>query len=174
MLGSFLSPSSARCRSPSRLRRASGSSDRRLLPLAVTARGLPKLCDDATDVTATCDRSRRDMPEPVRSKRPDELPDDGLEEGRSPKDDRGFGDPSSDGDRRDLVLSSRAAKSSVGVFGSPPSSGTLDKGCIRRMSDGFLSEASFGDSSGKPMHTKKIPKQKNSQWPGWNRENSPK
>ena len=174
MLGSFFSPSSARCSSPSRLRRESPSSDRRLLPLAVTARGLPKLCDDATDVTATCDRSRRDMPEPVRSKRPDELPDDGLEDGRSPKDDRGFGDPSSDGDRRDLVLSSRAARSSVGVFGSPPSSGTLDKGCIRRMSDGFLSEASFGDSSGRPMHTKKIPKQKKSQWPGWNRENSPK
>ena len=174
MLGSFLSPSSARCRSPSRLRRASGSSDRRLLPLAVTARGLPKLCDDATDVTATCDRSRRDMPEPVRSKRPEELPDDGLEEGRSPKDDRGFGEPSSDGDRRDLVLSSRAAKSSVGVFGSPPSSGTLVKGCIRLISDGFLAEGSLGDKSGKPTQTKKIPKQKNSQWPGWNRENSPK
>ena len=76
MLGSFFSPSSARCRSPSRLRRESPSSDRRLLPLAVTARGLPKLCDDATDVTATCDRSRRDVPEPVRPKRPDEEPDD--------------------------------------------------------------------------------------------------
>ena len=32
----------------------------------------------------------------------------------------------------------------------------------------------YRDSSGKPIHTKKIPKQKNSQWPGWNRENSPK
>ena len=113
-----LAGASARCSSPSRLRRESPSSDRRLLPLAVTARGLPKLCDDATDVTATCDRSRRDMPEPVRSKRPEELPDDGLEDGRSPKDDRGLGEPSSDGDRLDLVLSSRAARSSVGVFGS--------------------------------------------------------
>ena len=174
MLGSFFSPSSARCSSPSRLRRESPSSDRRLLPLAVTARGLPKLCDDATDVTATCDRSRRDVPEPVRPKRPDEeLPDDGRDDGRSPRDDRALGDPSSDGDRLDLPLSSSAARSSVGVFGSPPS-GTLVSGCIRRMSGGLEDEGSFGDKRGRPTHTKKMPKQKKSQWPGSNRENSPK
>ena len=172
MLGSFLSPSSARCRSPSRLRRASGSSDRRLLPLAVTARGLPKLCDDATDVTATCDRSRRDVPLPVRPKRPEEEPDDGRDDGRSPRDARALGDPSSDGDRRARPDSSSAARSSVGVFGSP--SGTLVSGCIRRISAGLGAAGSFGDKRGRPTLTKTIPKQKKSQWPGSNRENSPK
>ena len=37
MLGSFFSPSSARCSSPSKLRRESPSSDLRLLPFAVTS-----------------------------------------------------------------------------------------------------------------------------------------
>ena len=116
------------------------------------------MCDDATDVTATCDRSRRDVPLPVRPKRPEELPDDGRDDGRSPRDDRALGDPSSDGDRLDLPLSSSAAKSSVGVFGSP--SGTLVSGCIRRMSGGLEDEGSFGDKRGRPTHTKTMPKTK--------------
>ena len=55
MLGSFSSSFGsvpALCKSESKLRRP-GSSWDLLLPLAVTARGEPKLCDEATLVTAT-------------------------------------------------------------------------------------------------------------------------
>ena len=78
------------------------------------------------------------MPLPVRPKRPEEEPDDGRDDGRSPRDARALGDPSSDGDRRARPDSSSAAKSSVGVFGGSPPSGTLVSGCIRRMSGRFL------------------------------------
>ena len=129
-------PSSRRPRRATAPRQApprSPSSDRRL-SLAVTARG-PGVGDDATDVTATCDRSRRDVPEP--GSRAARRGAGRRDDGRSPRDDRALGDPRATATVAASTLLERG-EVGVGVFGSPPR--TLVRGCIRRMSGGLEDE----------------------------------